>query len=212
MAKGMPGFDEKHEAGYSLTLGSVLGLRWFWLDVPDFNAQNPLADGEAGPWKGAPATLRGQMGNPYDRGVMDAYCTSDREAHGQKIPVESCGCGFWAYWTEHAASQHGGGDSWRLPVLGVIEATGRVLHGELGFRAQKAKIVALFPAFKVSFYGVCDAENAEPLAERAMNAWSLTWHSAIETRLEQAYPDARVYATSNAMTANHPPGKGYLFE
>lgn len=47
----------------------------------------------------------------------------------------NCECGFWAY-DEDGFTAHG-------PVTGVIEAYGKVTIGTKGFRAEKARIVAL---------------------------------------------------------------------
>jgi hypothetical protein len=61
-----------------------------------------------------------------------------------------CGCGFWAYWDMAGLSANRFSTSGRgLPVLGVIEGTGRVLLGEKGFRSQRARITALAPAFSI---------------------------------------------------------------
>jgi hypothetical protein len=55
------------------------------------------------------------------------------------VPVERCGCGFWAYWAL-------GDKQVNSPaVAGIIKGYGEVIEGKLGFRASHAKIIALFP-------------------------------------------------------------------
>lgn len=48
-----------------------------------------------------------------------------------------CSCGFYAYHGANSDSSYGG------PLWGVVEGYGRVTIGSHGFRAQKAKILAL---------------------------------------------------------------------
>lgn len=208
MARGIPGFGEDAEAGFALTAGSVLGLRWFWLATPSFYRESPVeVPGYAPPWGGNPPRLTGATGSyEYQDGVIEAVCNDAsyayasgsvlpfpggggggsgpssssysaggtavagsmggggagggvsgaavlKAAHGMmqpshEVPHPACGCGFWAYWTPDAAGKHPVGAS-NLPVLGVVEATGRVIHGELGFRAQKCQIIALHTPVKV---------------------------------------------------------------
>lgn len=93
----------------------------------------------------------------------------------------SCTCGFWAYWTlEHAEI----GDS--TNIVGVIEAYGKVTIGEYGFRAEKAKILAIAPV-------VDQAGNVDPgLAE------------AVEM-VQAQYPEVAVFPTVRDMLAEFPP-------
>jgi hypothetical protein len=56
----------------------------------------------------------------------------------EQIPVDSCGCGFWAY--------HAGGDRPKPSderAIGIVEGYGRTIIGTKGFRSQKARIVAV---------------------------------------------------------------------
>lgn len=205
MSKGMDGFGERAEAddSFALTIGSVLGVRWFWLPSPDFYRESPVeGDRLNAPWSsaivagqyirggynpfdpvlpvadiGGMPRLRGQLSNVYPDGVSEAECNdwARRPSSQQRClkvadagallngagaekcpcpdchqpPVAGCGCGFWAYWKPGDAGGHSAGSNEMLPVLGVIEGTGRVIHGEKGFRAQRAKIVALQPAFRI---------------------------------------------------------------
>lgn len=58
-----------------------------------------------------------------------------------QLMLPECDCGFWAYTNgEHLLSMSGGG-----PVaLGIVEGWGRMVLGPHGFRAEKARIVALY--------------------------------------------------------------------
>lgn len=59
----------------------------------------------------------------------------DEDDH--QIPKLGCGCGFWAYFRREDSHNVGG------LVQGIVEAQGRIIAGTLGFRAEKARIVAL---------------------------------------------------------------------
>lgn len=52
-------------------------------------------------------------------------------------PVQGCTCGIYGWYRPTEARLHVG------DVFGVIEASGRVLLGDFGFRAEKARIVAV---------------------------------------------------------------------
>lgn len=216
MAPGLRGFQEKGEAGYDFTAGSVLGLRWFWM--PRETLPNPL-DPEPGDMP--PVVLNGQTGFAYADGVNEATCNAGQDYSWMEkvarrqhlVPEDDCGCGFWAYWDEEEARKHDGGHG-GLPVLGVVEATGRVIHGELGFRAQKAQIVAVHPGFTIQLEMAPDMTEyrhkgvtwtRDMLADAAQAA-----QASLETRIQDAYPLARVYSVKAAMLAAWPPGKGFL--
>jgi hypothetical protein len=112
---GNPGFSENH--GPDLGVGSLFGLRT-WSVTYD-----ALTDD---------AYLTGSYGTVWRDATLDAECDAGHE----RPPVRSCGCGIWAYWRghEHVTSR---------VVTGVVEAWGRCLIGERGFRAQHARIRAL---------------------------------------------------------------------
>jgi hypothetical protein len=59
-------------------------------------------------------------------------------ASQHKTPVPECTCGIYGWYTPEAALYEHTGD-----VVGVIEVSGRVLLGTTGFRAERAKIVAI---------------------------------------------------------------------
>jgi hypothetical protein len=73
--------------------------------------------------------------------VADCRATDlDFPEEGHKAPDAGCTCGLYARYRWDRVSAHGG---WNGTAVGVIEASGRVILGTQGFRAEKAKIVAL---------------------------------------------------------------------
>lgn len=102
-----------------LILESVLGFRqWSWI-------RNQLV---------------GTMSVDWNKGYLEAECKRycrDEERACEFSPDPDCVCGIYAHYLplESYSSRYG--------VFGVVEASGRILMGTKGFRAEKAKIVAL---------------------------------------------------------------------
>lgn len=104
----------------------------------------------------------------------------EEPGHGL-IPDPSCGCGFWAYRFEYLARQKGpgplgvgtgaasygsfGGDLKGL-VLGRVKLWGRVLEGEDGWRAEKARITALVSDDPAVLAPVAEAYGVEVVPPR----------------------------------------------
>jgi hypothetical protein len=74
--------------------------------------------------------------------------------HGHRIPGDKCGCGIWAYFDVEAMENELGhvlvpgvpgipGETYEY-VSGIIGAGGDIVVHELGFRAQYAKVLAIF--------------------------------------------------------------------
>ncbi len=143
--------------------------------------------------------------------------------------LASHNCGFWGYWKMADQTWHD-----KLPVFGIMEGTGRVVIGSKGFRAQKARIIALVPAFAIDvattpdpvpgpYYGSWQQlrspyEPAVPelspagagdrereIAESRQRADA--WLGVIMELLGLMYPEARVFATLKGMLACVPPGE-----
>lgn len=140
VSSGLPGFSHAE-----FVAGTVRGYRWWSTDVP------PLELSPSGPgstWR--PGRLRGQK-DFWDPGVNTAACKSDAyRSHPHDpatIPERACGCGFWAYW--HVKRHDLGGFSSALPVVGVVEGSGKVIVGPEGFRAARAKIIAIYLPFLI---------------------------------------------------------------
>jgi hypothetical protein len=226
-AAGMTGFAEQGGGDFDLAVGSVHGLRQWNLTTPDFR-QDPFE----GRWQ--PTAMTGATGRfQWQPGMNEAVCNSnsnhkpplDADEHGN-----ACGCGFWAYW-DISALATGGAMSLNLssyvPITGVIEGSGRVLIGERGFRSQRARIVALAPAFSVQAYppedygrswsqnmprsnvitdsGANDSYDQQLKAEQEQRDAQLraeAWMGVIQDRLGVMYPGTKVYATLRGMLAS----------
>ena len=131
-ARGLPGFDDAE-----FVAGAAYGYRWWSVKAPPLWL-NPFSEGSS--WNPGPLHSARDIWQP---GVNIARCIpyGGLPLHpDSEIPHEQCGCGFWAYWK---IQEHGLGGSQDLKIVGVIEGSGQVLNGPVGFRAAKARIVAL---------------------------------------------------------------------
>lgn len=84
----------------------------------------------------APASLRAFFDPPKKEPAEPAPAKERRH----QVPVEDCGCGFYAY---TGTDRPEISDRKSEDVVGVIRGTGRTLIGTHGFRCEKAEIVAL---------------------------------------------------------------------
>lgn len=101
---------------------------------------------------------RGRL-TPWERGVNVASCYSSQSGPGvdlptsnhsdEPVPYRECGCGFWAYLTPYGYDRHHLiRDMYASSlVTGVVRGTGNIVESVNGFRAEKAEIVALAPAY-----------------------------------------------------------------
>ncbi len=214
--QGMTGFAGAGELDFEpeFTMKPVRGLRQWTLKMPDLRNDPHQADSERGGWSREPLT--GVTGWAWPDGMTEALCGN---GHDHIPPVEALpdgkrdGCGFWAYWSLAELAGHGSSGSQGRPVLGIIEGYGRVLLGERGFRSQRAKIIALAPAFTVrsevtllspEIYGEKQRDRTEEARQRGQQHAD-AWMAVIQDRLGQLYPSARVFATTGGMLASVPP-------
>lgn len=204
-AAGIEGFDGAGAREFSFAVGSVRGLRQW--DFPVSRALNRcLDDDRIPPGPGVlltpddPPLLKGVTGGRWTSGVNRAHCNNHKE---HVPPVEfdelhggECGCGYWAYWTPRDMQD------WRssLPVWGIVEGSGRVLIGEKGFRCQRARILALVPAFSV-----CPVQRNDP--RPGLRELGESWMAVLMDVLGTLYPEARVFATVRGMLASFPTGE-----
>lgn len=140
------------------------------------------------------------------------------EAHGDRHPppASGCGCGFWAYTLPPEGGPIRLSDG---SVLGIIEAWGRMLIGPLGFRAEKARILALaFPAGTAE--GVADIVTTRGVeqtykvrARVARQAWQtpldpveMPWVTSHEdaAAIARNYPDVAIFHDEATMLAEFP--------
>ena len=186
-----------------LVYGTVTGYRWWILKCPDWGG-NPLA----AEWPAEP--LHGQV-SFWQPGLNRAQCLP-LPLHDEPAPFLPCGCGFYGYWDlrYHAF----GAGSGYIQVAGVIRASGHVYIGDLGFRAEKARIIALCPAIdqvtpvpRLGFYDEFEFRRSRiPGTEQSrLDAWA----AVVSDRLAQMHPEARVFERVRAMQAVFPPDENY---
>lgn len=217
---GLPGFDGREP---DLAIGSVTGVRWWNLRMPD---------GPDGLPELSLAGMYASLADLWEPGENTARCArwarwcSEGQEH--QVPDEECGCGFWAYWdAPDAPNPHG----FSVPILGVIEGWGRTLIGDRGFRCARARIAALHFASDAAAlvkyehrpdYG---PDYARFRTDDAVKTWrklcgreeharlgpdeTAARLAALELLLEERY-GVPVYGTRGLMLARHPPTIDYL--
>jgi hypothetical protein len=139
-------------------VGDVVGLRTFRID--ESGALLPLHSD--GVWYDGPNT---------------AICSPPTGHHPRgphPVPDESCECGFYAYGTEAAAAQNRN----CRHVRAVVSCWGGVVAGTKGFRAEHARVDAIW------------ISDCAPI-----------W---LRRRVAVRYPSARLYNDPAAMLAEHP--------
>jgi len=206
--RGMPGFaDESRD--FDLAIGTVTGYRWWALAGPDFS-RDPLGADEHWP----PALLTGATGKSWEAGVNEAHCNYV-DAHEPPVEVDEygngCGCGFWAYWVPQSHSLDR--NPYALPVVGVIEGSGRTLIGPKGFRSQQARIAALHLPFRLEpdrfVYGGYRRDTLTEAELTVAMDGAHAWMAVIEARLEQMYPGVQIFSELPAMLAAFPADPEY---
>jgi hypothetical protein len=200
----------------AMMLGSVTGYRWWTLPAPDWASWPALAE-ETWPH----GKLHGAQGDWFP-GVNTAACqggyynTPDRVVH--PAPAKGCGCGYWAYWQPERREM--GSYDVRVPVFGAIKAWGRTRLATRGFRAEKARILAvhlpftLLPERKMreaggigwydAFSSRSETPEFSPEEAQADAARIEAWIAVIGDRLELDY-GVRVFETRDALLATFPP-------
>ena len=145
-------------AGCQPLVGEVVGLRTFRID--ESGTLLPLhSDGR---WYDGPNT---------------AVCSPPTGHHPlgpHPVPEERCECGFYAYGSAAAAAQNRNCQH----VQAVVSCWGGIVAGTKGFRAEHARVDAIW------------ISTSAPL-----------W---LRRRVAARYPSARMYADCSAMLAEHP--------
>lgn len=214
---GLYGFDGGAE--FDFAAGSVRGVRWWRLRMPAGERRQLALEGV-------------NAGVPWAPGENRAVCRRIRVPHPAApghglVPLEDCGCGFWAYW---AVPDTPNPHKFGLPVLGVVEGYGRTLIGDKGFRCARARILGLhFPEGATGLVEDLRAV-AEPRCLRTPGAVE-TWRALtgqpgkrflppgedeaiarlaeVELDLGDRY-GVPVYAGAKLLLAMHPPTRDYL--
>jgi hypothetical protein len=117
-----------------------------------------------------PALCAYTQGYIWKPGLNVAECLRGGTLYGYRphrpMPSKDCTCGFYA---RSVDDDHG----YNIGISGVIKASGRVILGATGFRAEFARIVALYSDTGYNTY----------LENHAVNSWTMTWR---ETQLRCA--------------------------
>jgi hypothetical protein len=201
--------------------GRLVGLRSFKLDGIDgkltgVSYQAPWVNGEndakCGVWDAIfAAETKGLAFRPDPTGFVPT---------DHQVATRWCTCGFYAYFAQQPNSFHQ-----LQQIEGIIEAWGKVTIGLKGFRASKARIVALAiphesfpttPIAKLRHRFSCEAPwhsshawSYPALAEQAgctlpSFPWSLQRQENVK-RLITRYPDARIFQTIEDAIEAFPP-------
>lgn len=180
-------------AGWGMTLESPYGGYW---------GTTPLIMGSVRgvrAWRFEKGKLESPHanGNYWTQGEQIARCGNRPIKYGRltdldtpwvfnRIPrpkhLKNCMCGFYACYWDEVDQVH---DTWG--VVGVIEGYGQTALGTLGFRSEKAKIVALAPARRVGPFRYGSFNRPFRIKD-----------------LRRAFPDTPVYRKSKDMFLNHP--------
>lgn len=97
--------------------------------------------------------------------LPDHACRKSARCADDDTLGKECGCGFWAYGSDRQWSAH----STPRVVLGMVWGWGRMVIGELGFRAEYASIAALLmPPTHMTPQDAADVE-----ADLAEHYWSV---------------------------------------
>lgn len=114
------------------------------------------------------------------RCAINADSVSRPPEHGP-TPELACSCGFYAF---NAIPDPG--DAYG-PVWGIIEAAGRIIMCKRGFRAERARIIALSPRPFELFH----------------DGRALQWRHDIGKMIAQNYPDVKLYDDWHDMATAH---------
>lgn len=81
----------------------------------------------------------------WNEGWTEAVCgLSPSYRHGPRVPNSGCACGLHACHTPQTLREYMEDPPFAFPVIqGCVEATGQIIVGPDGFRAQRMRIVAL---------------------------------------------------------------------
>jgi hypothetical protein len=100
-----------------------------------------------------------------------------RRFHSESAPSHNCRCGYYAGYTIESLRGAPGCSGLDLPLVGVVEAAGKVVLADRGFRAEKMRVVAVTRAYPE----VGDIPSAAKLPS------DIAYFSTIE-KMVDAYP------------------------
>lgn len=227
--------DDFSQLAYEPVAGSVVGVRLFGLSPSPPERAFPTTPlrltgvtyrttwhpgtNTATCGSGALARAAGRLRAAVTGTEPPAGPTADEEAEHLLDP--ECGCGFWAYTARP-------GDKVDLvygtnghPVIGVVEAWGRMVIGPRGFRAQHARILALaFPdvttpdaaallrewTSELQFHVRKTLRGSGFLRTPGPPVPQFPWggNAAHQARVAASYPDVAIFPDEPSMLAEYP--------
>lgn len=139
---------------YDLAIGSVFGVRWFSVDShgrltgPQTSSMWKPGENVA---RCSSLRLYGSLSysvSLFGSSLPELSTPEPTKAEKHETPADNCACGFYAYALGCDDKQYALKDGpFRRDkarrVYAVVEAYGRVMLGTKGFRAEKARIVAV---------------------------------------------------------------------
>lgn len=261
---GMHGYSERGiPEEWDFGFGSVTGYRWWWWHIPPKLAG--FQDKEWVEGKDSFSYLIGAYRGEWEPGRIEAKCEAARSSWSPVFglpdldgkfehvpPANGCGCGFWGYFDpELTMSQILGSyrglpkitrDSYlgsiptvKIPILGAIEGTGRVVIGEKGFRSQYAQLKAVCIPHEaretLSYWAATSMDTGVSYGDDfygnryspgagTMRDGSVEYRSASEGEvmsrltdaeevLQEMYPDIKVCPDKNSMMKQFPRDRYY---
>lgn len=136
-------------SGVDFALGSVRGFRRWGVDVT--GVLSPITYSSRSRWMPGENVSSCQCTPSYEQlPKIEGEEWKERNKRAKEwresASFEDMNCGFYAYFDGEDDHGHGSADP---NISGVVEGYGEVLIGTKGFRAKKARILALaIPAFK----------------------------------------------------------------
>ncbi len=138
------GFSEQGE--WDIGVGTVRGYR-SWSLHTEVVPSTVLPEAFSDPYALLPTATRcyltGAYGGEWHYRKLEAECCYSSKFLTRwpvhEVPGPDCSCGIYAYWR----CRQGQGDGPAEGVYGVVECSGRIIMGTKGFRAQRARIIAV---------------------------------------------------------------------
>lgn len=186
-------YQGQFSGGPEFAAGSVRGIRvWTVQNRPDLNGYC-LVGSFHGVWhdgENLAECLVDKHLRHSPAGFLRRRTLTDDEIPTRCSGMEpDCTCGFYAYW-EWRPRDYGHGAFYHTPyVVGIVEGYGKTVLGALGFRCEKAKIVALSIINQ-------DFVPPEMIRKRLV---------ALRVVAADRHPGIPLYESVEAMLADHPP-------
>jgi hypothetical protein len=161
----------------------------------------PRMDAEAGRY--VLADVGTQLDKMWGRLTFDmAYLQAMCDRWKRKLPhyYETCSCGFYAYLNGFNEYNHA------TRVTGVIEGYGETLIGSRGFRAQKARILAIAPGISAKMGDDVPVVVSLGAAIQRLSLYGEKGEKKPPSvkKLRKAYPNVAVFEDLETLRAEFP--------